>query len=60
MKACMQRESTIHQTAIIRIFSSKLQDLCIKFQLNQKDTINSHCLHCFSNQPLLHENDPHI
>jgi hypothetical protein len=32
----MQRENTIHQTATVRIFSSKLQDLCIRFQLDQK------------------------
>jgi hypothetical protein len=49
----MKRKETIHQIDTIRIFSSKLQDFFIKFQSNQKTTINSHCLHCFSNQPYL-------
>jgi hypothetical protein len=36
MKAHTQRNNTIHQTATVRIFSSKLQEFFIKFQSDQK------------------------
>jgi hypothetical protein len=35
-KSHMKRENTIHQTSTVRIFSSKLHDLFIKFQSDQK------------------------